>query len=90
MSKRKIWREGDENVCSLGFRWDVDKPDPHFDSAVYELQQKLIIASQEGERPVVDYLAELVSRCMLSDDGDPAHVYGPDLVKRIDEAAILK
>lgn len=84
MSKRKIWREGDENVCSLGYRWDLDEPDPHFDNAVYQLQQKLIIAAQEGDKPVVDYLGELVKRCLLSDDGDAAHVYGPDFVRIID------
>lgn len=90
MSKRKIWREGDENVCSLGFRWDVDEPDPHFDSAVYELQQKLIIASQEGERPVVDYLAELVKRCLLTESDDAAHVNGIDFIRRVDLAATTK
>lgn len=90
MSKRKIWREGDENVCSLGFRWGVDEPDPHFDNVVYELQQKLIIASQEGEKPVVEYLAALVMKCLLSEEDDPLHVYGPDLIKRIDSAALHK
>lgn len=88
MSKRKIWREGDENVCSLGFRWDVDEPDPHFDSVVYELQQKLIIASQEGEQPVAKYLAGLVNRCLHCDDDNAAHVNGIDLIRRIDQAAL--
>ncbi len=88
MSKRKIWREGDENVCSLGFRWGVDEPDPHFDSVVYELQQKLIIASQEGEKPVVDYLAELVKRCLLSGDDDPAHVNGIEFIRQVDAASL--
>lgn len=90
MSKRKIWREGDENVCSLGYRWDVNEPDPHFDSVVYQLQQKLIIASQEGDRPVVEYLGELVKRCLLSESSDAAHVYGPDFVKIIDATALKK
>ena len=88
MSKRNIWRQGDENVCSLGFRWDVYEPDPHFDSVVYELQQKLIISSQEGEQPVAKYLAELVNRCLHCDDDSPAHVSGMDLIRRIDKAAI--
>jgi len=25
----KQWREGDENVCSCGYRWDVKDDDPH-------------------------------------------------------------
>jgi len=88
MSKRKIWREGDENVCTLGFRWGVDEPDPHFDSVVYELQRKLISASQEGEKPIVDYLAALVGRCLLSEDNDAAHVNGIEFIQRVDKEAL--
>lgn len=25
----KQWREGDENVCSCGYRWGVKDDDPH-------------------------------------------------------------
>lgn len=28
MSKRKIWREGDEYVCSIGYRWNINEPEP--------------------------------------------------------------
>jgi hypothetical protein len=28
-SKHRLTREGDENVCSCGLRWDIDEPDPH-------------------------------------------------------------
>lgn len=29
MSTCKQWREGDENVCTCGFRWDINEDDPH-------------------------------------------------------------
>lgn len=29
MSTCKQWREGDENVCTCGYRWDVKDEDPH-------------------------------------------------------------
>lgn len=28
-SKHRTYREGDENVCSCGLRWDVGEEDPH-------------------------------------------------------------
>lgn len=84
MSKRKIWREGDEKVCSLGYRWGLDEDDPHFDNAVYELKQTLIKTAEETGEPVDKCLATLITKCLLSEYDDTGHVYGPDLVKRID------
>ncbi len=80
----KQWREGDENVCSCGYRWDVKDDDPHFENAIYELKQQLIKASKVSDEPVDKCLAGLVKKCLLSDDSDPAHVYGPDFIKRVD------
>ena len=42
MSKRKIWQEGDENVCSMGYRWALDEDDPLYDNELYALKQKVL------------------------------------------------
>ena len=54
MSTCKQWREGDENVCTCGYRWDVKEEDPHnFASESKALSE--IEEEHQGDRDVAKY-----------------------------------
>jgi len=54
MSTCKQWREGDENVCTCGFRWDINEDDPHR-YAEEAKAQALVEEEHQGDRDVARY-----------------------------------
>ena len=90
MSTCKQSREGDENVCACGLRWDVGEEDPHFDNAVYELRVQLLKAAAFSKRSVNDCLVELVTDCLTCETDESHHVYGPDFIKKFDAGCLAK
>ena len=49
------------------------------------LRRTVLAISREAHEDAQDIIVEFLASCLASESSDPAHVYGPALVKGIEE-----
>lgn len=54
-------------------------------AAADRLMEKLVAEAQDSNVTVCELLSEVLETCLLSDEGEPHHVYGLDFCKCLEK-----